>query len=422
MKKFYVTLVALLIATVSFAQVTNLSFIKKEANTQNEPAIKKVVPFHPNQSKGVAASTWFSYFPEFFQYYFGIELGAGNYSFVSIHCDTNVQIHYSDGDASVQFCGFGQIFSFADNFWQVAVQTAHGIDPSNSLPDMTSATTYSVDSISIPYLYWRGSLQPDNAIDSIVVSVLGDLTEADLDYEVYTSFVHSQIKYDTVNFVLKEIPGKKYFAKSFPLLDTVVDQELFCDFALPGFTNISNKNLVVFYTYKPGIRANHNQFMGDEVGVFRGLVYHDPRTGEYAIGDGTLATTERNNSFNAVDYTFSGWPELLLPTSMWDLPYIMRPAIYAKITCDNCSMGSITEMAKKNVTISPNPATSNFTVDLGAAGKSNVEMFNLVGQKVYSNSTNDASITVNVSDFKSGVYMLKINQNGQVYTSKVVVK
>jgi hypothetical protein len=422
MKKFYVTLVALLIATVSFAQVANLPFSKQEPNTQNEPAMKKVAPFHLNQSKGVSASAWFCYFPDFFQYYSGLELGDESYGWRDIHCDTNVQVHFSDGDATVNFNGFGQIFSFADPFWQIAVQEAHGIDI--SLPDMTSATTYSVDSISIPYVYWRGSIQPTGAIDTMIVSVLGDLTEADLNYVEHTAgFVYSGIKYDTVNFVLKAIAGKKYHVAKIPLLDTVVEEVLSCDIALPGFTNLSNKNLVIFYTYKPGIRANHNQFINDEVGRFRGLVIYDPRT-EYEIG-GTLATTERNNSINAMVWTFNGnnWPEYLLPTSIWDSPSgIMRPSIYAKITCDNCSMGSITEMAKKNVTISPNPATSNFTVDLGATGKSNVEMFNLVGQKVYSNSTNDSSITVNVSDLKSGVYMLKISQNGQVYTSKVVVK
>jgi hypothetical protein len=171
--------------------------------------------------------------------------------------------------------------------------------------------------------------------------------------------------------------------------------------------------------------------MGKELSRFAGICYGDPRP-EYvgcSVQNGAVVTefhpellSEKNTSLCAMNqyYVSDSWKRLM-PMGIWAGP-LARPAISLHVTCDDCSWTGIKEMAKKNVTVYPNPATDNFTVTLDATGKSNIEMFNLVGQKVYSKTTSDATVTVNVNNFKSGVYMLKINQNGQVYTSKVVVK
>jgi hypothetical protein len=428
MKKFYVTLVALLVATAGFAQVANLPFTKQEVKRAGNE-IPKVIPFHQNQTKGVSASRWFSYFPEFFQICEGIE--GLEYDVVVMNCDTNAQVHYANGDKTVQFNGFGQIFNFDNEFWNKTAKIWYDKDYT-SIPDMTTATTYSVDSVGIQFGYRRGSAQDANVVDTIIISVLADLTEANLGYVSHSAgFVYSSIEYDINNFVLKEIPGAKREVVKVPLTvsDSTIIMEngqayiLYVRHHVPvtGLTNLSNKNMVVFYTFKPGTPTNHNQFLGVDFGMFMGMHYTDPRT-NYGTVNTEETKNERNNSIHAFSSTFNeGWYETLPPPNIfWE--GIMRPSIFAHINCDDCSMGSVKDMARKSITIRPNPATDNFTVTLDAAGKSNVEMFNLVGQKVYSNTTSDASVTVNVSDFKSGVYMLKINQNGQVYTSKVVVK
>ncbi|MDR1112903.1 MAG: T9SS type A sorting domain-containing protein [Bacteroidales bacterium] len=428
MKKFYVTLVAFLIATMSFAQVESLPFSKQEVK-KTDGEIQKLIPFHQNSTKGSAASWWFSYFPEFFKISEGI--GSLEWEMLPMNCDTNAQIHFTGGDNTVQFNGLGQIFNFDEIFWRKTVQTWYSADQT-SIPDMTSATIYSIDSVGIEYAYGRGSAQDASVVDTIIISVLADLTEANLDYRLNAgAFVVSLIQYDTSNFVLKEIPGTKREVIKVPL--TVSDSTTFVEdgthyiapirynVAVPGLTNLTNKNMVIFYTFKPGIPTNHNQFIKVDFGDFRGLTYKDPRSA-YGQDSTVEVVNERNNSIHAFAGTFNNrWPKLLPHLNLfWD--GIMRPALFAYSSCDDCSMGSIKEMAKKNVTIYPNPATDNFTVTLDATGKSNIEMFNLVGQKVYSKVTSDATVTVNVNNFKSGVYMLRINQNGQVYTSKVVVK
>jgi hypothetical protein len=82
----------------------------------------------------------------------------------------------------------------------------------------------------------------------------------------------------------------------------------------------------------------------------------------------------------------------------------------------------VKDIEKKNITARPNPATNMFTVDLDETGTAQVQLFNLVGQLVYSENTNNSSISVDVNNYNSGVYMLKIVQNGKVYTSKVIVR
>lgn len=91
------------------------------------------------------------------------------------------------------------------------------------------------------------------------------------------------------------------------------------------------------------------------------------------------------------------------------------------MTCNDCGVVNVPEIEKNNLTVYPNPATNKFTVDLGNDEKANIQLFNLVGQQVY-NETITGSAQVNVSNLHSGVYMLKVNQNGKVTTTKVVVK
>ena len=87
------------------------------------------------------------------------------------------------------------------------------------------------------------------------------------------------------------------------------------------------------------------------------------------------------------------------------------------VTCNDCAIVNVEEMDKNNVTIYPNPATTEITVNNPTNERTLVEMFNLVGQKVYSEQFVN-STKINVSNMKAGVYMLKVNN----HTTKVVVR
>ena len=106
---------------------------------------------------------------------------------------------------------------------------------------------------------------------------------------------------------------------------------------------------------------------------------------------------------------------------VWNGP-LKRPGILVYASCADCAWVGVEETAQKNITVRPNPATSNFTLELAENTPAQVQLFNIVGQMVYNQVSTEATVNVNVNDLKAGIYMFRVNQNGQVYTSKVVVK
>ena len=69
--------------------------------------------------------------------------------------------------------------------------------------------------------------------------------------------------------------------------------------------------------------------------------------------------------------------------------------------------------------IYPNPTTGNFTIE--GADMARVEVFNLVGQKVY--EAQGKTVTVDASNWNKGIYMINIiDQNGSIKTQKLMVK
>lgn len=69
----------------------------------------------------------------------------------------------------------------------------------------------------------------------------------------------------------------------------------------------------------------------------------------------------------------------------------------------------------------PNPAKDQVIL-ASSFNMNKVEIFNMIGQKVYENSVNGITSTVNVSGFNPGTYMVKMFTEGGVATKKIVVE
>ena len=81
-----------------------------------------------------------------------------------------------------------------------------------------------------------------------------------------------------------------------------------------------------------------------------------------------------------------------------------------------------------NVDLYPNPATNsvNLLFNLGNAAKVNVKIFNVVGQEL-KNFENELpygsnSLTINLANYKPGVYFVKSTIQGKVITKKLVIE
>jgi len=80
---------------------------------------------------------------------------------------------------------------------------------------------------------------------------------------------------------------------------------------------------------------------------------------------------------------------------------------------------NVEEFNIANIKLHPNPIKNNLTLDLKSNIDTNIEIYDILGKRVYKNSINKTS-NLNLQDLKSGIYIVKISQNNTTITKKLV--
>ena len=71
----------------------------------------------------------------------------------------------------------------------------------------------------------------------------------------------------------------------------------------------------------------------------------------------------------------------------------------------------------------PNPITNkSFTVKTSNSSNKKVTIFNVLGKKVFSTTFSGVQKTVNIATLNSGIYILKVIEDGKSSTKKLVIK
>jgi len=71
----------------------------------------------------------------------------------------------------------------------------------------------------------------------------------------------------------------------------------------------------------------------------------------------------------------------------------------------------------------PNPITNNtFTITSNSSSKKTITIFNVLGKKVLSSSFSGVKSNVDVSAISSGIYILKVTEDGKTATKKLVIR
>jgi hypothetical protein len=88
-------------------------------------------------------------------------------------------------------------------------------------------------------------------------------------------------------------------------------------------------------------------------------------------------------------------------------------------TCYNgpCNTG-IGEISGNNVSIYPNPSTGKFTIN--ATG--NISIYNLLGEKIFSQKLISEQNEIDLSSHPKGVYFAQIATEGRTVTKKIVIQ
>lgn len=128
----------------------------------------------------------------------------------------------------------------------------------------------------------------------------------------------------------------------------------------------------------------------------------------------------------ALWFTLSDWPG-----GDWGIYYFgsflpseRKLAYYAFLNETNCILTS-TETNSSSIQISayPNPASGIIHLTDPASGMANaeIEIYNLIGEKIYNTKINAENKTIDLSDKGSGIYFIRIIQNNKTITSEKLI-
>lgn len=420
MKKIYTTLMLVLIASLSFAQISTIN-VKDGQN--HFPVQKRTMN---TLERAGAGSWWFSYCDDL-QFYMGQELEYGGVTFLQ---DSVATIQYSDGDGRPQFYSFVQIFDFTEQIWY---DLYNGLTTEDGtpipVPHIGGTSSYSIDSMSCIYSYSRGTNVAPTVVDTLVMTIMATST---LEYQTLTSggnpaFKQAKLNYDINGATMSNASYPKFYQVKYPLTidDTTGGYFAYKNLPVVGFNNLSHKTVAVAYSFVSGTpNRTLASVVGTDINRFVAYYNEDPRS-EYNTNGTTALTSEKSNSMNAMEWSVADATYFLygkyIHNKVWN-GNLKRPGISVYASCNDCAWVGVAEADQKNISVRPNPATDNFTVTLVDNTTASIQLYNIVGQMVYSQTTSEQAATINVADLTSGIYMLKVSQSGKTYTTKVVVK
>lgn len=398
MKKIFTLLVAMTLMATSFAQVS----------VRNCDA--KVSPFngkYVEKSLKSAEEGWIST-GAFLEGYWG-EISAGDGNYLSI--DSLGLLPFGDSYSHPWFFSVSQTFDFTANFWDEASMEGE--------LSLVNTNSFNIDSVAILALYIREDDYPASAVDTLIVGITTNLIESEAPVYQFTNYENScfyGLDYDAQNGVPV---GAQIF--KVPLDASAVSQPAeeegyytLSEINVPvNLTNVTGKAWNIAYSFKSGNPVGLNDTLKSH---FNFTTWKSPDP-NYSIDANNpnicenLTHGQYNNAFTngTIDYYY--------PAFAYTGADFHYPRMFVKVSCADCAYVNVEDMEKENITVYPNPASNNITINTGSEERALVEMYNLVGQKVYSENV-VGTTTINVSNMKAGVYMLRVNN----HTTKVVVK
>ncbi|WP_179339624.1 endonuclease [Winogradskyella ludwigii] len=84
-----------------------------------------------------------------------------------------------------------------------------------------------------------------------------------------------------------------------------------------------------------------------------------------------------------------------------------------------CGLLSVTDYSIENIKLHPNPIKNNLTVDLKSNINTEIEIFDILGKRVYNNTISKTS-NLNLQALKTGIYIVKLTQGNSVITKKLL--
>ncbi|MEI6488836.1 MAG: T9SS type A sorting domain-containing protein [Bacteroidota bacterium] len=91
------------------------------------------------------------------------------------------------------------------------------------------------------------------------------------------------------------------------------------------------------------------------------------------------------------------------------------------VTVRDCTNDGVEEIAEQNISISPNPATNQFTIENSQLRINAIHIYNVLGSAVYQQlTTNNQQLSIDVSTWNTGVYFVEIESEKGIVRKKLV--
>ena len=86
------------------------------------------------------------------------------------------------------------------------------------------------------------------------------------------------------------------------------------------------------------------------------------------------------------------------------------------------SINVVSDMQQTIFTTYPNPNNGIFTIKLGEVANYDLTVNNVLGQTVFSSTTNEMNTNINLSSFDKGIYTVELKDENAIYTEKIIVE
>ncbi|MDI1256030.1 MAG: T9SS type A sorting domain-containing protein [Flavobacterium sp.] len=96
----------------------------------------------------------------------------------------------------------------------------------------------------------------------------------------------------------------------------------------------------------------------------------------------------------------------------WFSPFV------ADGNCENLSTGNLT--IDENPSIFPNPGVEQTSITFAKASYKNIKIYNSLGQQITEKNTIDTTLVINTDNWKSGIYLFQISENGKTFSRKFI--
>lgn len=137
-----------------------------------------------------------------------------------------------------------------------------------------------------------------------------------------------------------------------------------------------------------------------------GTTFPDPNGASMALDPTKLNATDNDNGAN--------WHEETVNT--------YGSGDFGSPKAVNSAPAALNDNELEGFKVYPNPVKDALFINTLNANAKTVELFSIIGKRVYANKTNATNFSINVSKLNSGLYILKVSDGTHTSIQKVVVK